>query len=168
MQKLRPHASGAGSDVTHGAGSDVTVLAKDMVRAPSDVGPVPQEQHDTRALGEGVEEDGTPSQSRRAQGSRRVTFALWEEGAGTEADEGCTKAMVTRSERSLQYMEEASMAKEAWTQHLKEVEEAGGRDRELEQDLRHLRDKDQVQTLLSLLTRTSKGRDFTRGVPARS
>jgi hypothetical protein len=55
------------------------------------------------------------------------------------------------------------MAKQAWTHHLKEMEEKGGRDREQEQDLRQLRDKDQAQTLLSLLTRTSKGRDFTRG-----
>ena len=84
-------------------------------------------------------------------------------GAETEADEGHTKAMVTRSERSLQYLEEASMAKQAWTQHLKEMEESGGRDRDPEQDLRQLRDKDQAQTLLSLLTRTIKGRDFTRG-----
>ena len=55
------------------------------------------------------------------------------------------------------------MAKQAWTQHLKEMEVTGGRDRESEQALRQHRDKDQVQTLLSLLTRTSKGRDFTRG-----
>jgi hypothetical protein len=138
------------------------VSAKAVVRAPSHAGPVPQEQNDMCALGEGVEEDGTPSPSRQAQGSRRVTFALWEEGAETEVDEGRTKAMVTRSERSLQYMEEASMSKQAWTQHLKEMEEAEGRDREPEQDLRQLRDKDQAETLLSLLTRTSKGRDFTR------
>ena len=55
------------------------------------------------------------------------------------------------------------MTKQTWTQHLKEMEAAGGMDREPEQDLWQLRDKDQVQTLLSLLTRTSKGRDLTRG-----
>jgi hypothetical protein len=71
--------------------------------------------------------------------------------------------MMKKSERSLQYMEEASMAKEAWTQHLKKVEAAGGIDRESEQVLRQLRDKDQVHTLLSLLTRIRKGRDVTRG-----
>jgi hypothetical protein len=76
------------------------VSAKEVVRAPPDAGPVPQEQDDTRALGEGVEEDGTPSPSRQAQGSRRVTFALWEEGAETEAYVARTKAMATRSERS--------------------------------------------------------------------
>ena len=38
-----------------------------------------------------------------------------------------------------------------------------GMDRGLEQDLQQLRDKDRVQTLLSLLTRTSKGRVLTRG-----
>jgi hypothetical protein len=71
--------------------------------------------------------------------------------------------MMKKSERSLQYMEEASMAKEAWTQHLKKVEAAGGIDRESEQVLRQLRDKDQVHTLLSLLTRIRKGQDVTRG-----
>ncbi len=55
------------------------------------------------------------------------------------------------------------MAKQACTQHLKAMETAGGIDRESEQDLRQLRDKDQAQTLLSLLTRISKGRDFTMG-----
>ncbi len=55
------------------------------------------------------------------------------------------------------------MVKQAWTQHLKEMETAGGIDRESDQDLRQLKDKNQVQTLLSLLTRISKGRDFTRG-----
>jgi hypothetical protein len=122
-----------------------------------------EEKSRVNTKGEGSEEDGTPSSSRLSQDSHRVTFTLWSEGTGTEADEGLTKAMMTKSERSLQYMEEASMAKQAWTQHLKEMEVAGGMDREPEQDLRQLRDKDQVQTLLSLLTWTSKGRDFTRG-----
>jgi hypothetical protein len=36
-------------------------------------------------------------------------------------------------------------------------------DRGLEQDLKQLKDKDRVQTLLSLLTRTSKGQVLTRG-----
>jgi hypothetical protein len=108
------------------------VLANNVVRAPSDVGPVSQEQHKTRTPGEGSEEDGTLSLSRQAQGSRRVTFALWTEGTGTEADEGHTKATVTRSERSLQYMEETSMAKETWTQDLQEMESAGGMDWEPE------------------------------------
>ena len=138
-------------------------LAENVARSPCETGPVSQEQYQTGTQGEGPEEDRTPSPSRLAQGSRRVTFTLWAEDTGTEADEGRTKAMVTKSERSLQYMEEASMAKQAWTQHLKEMEVAGGRDRESEQALRQHRDKDQVQTLLSLLTRTSKGRDFTRG-----
>jgi hypothetical protein len=137
-------------------------LVENMTRAPYEAGPVSQEQCRTGTRGERSEEDGTPPLSRLAQGSHRVTFTLWTEGTGTEANEGCTKAMMTKSARSLQYMEETSMAKQTWTQHLKEMETAGGVDRESEQDLRQLRDKDQVQTLLSLLTRTSKGRDFTR------
>jgi hypothetical protein len=139
------------------------VVSKNFVRAPSDVGPVSQEQHNTRTHGEGSEEDGTLSLSRQVQGSRRVTFPLWMEGVGTESEEGHTKAKVTRSERSLQYMEEASMAKQAWTQHLHKLESTGGMDWEPEEDLRQLRDKDQVQTLFALLTRTRKGRDLTRG-----
>jgi hypothetical protein len=134
-----------------------------LTRAPYEAGPVSQEQCKTGTRGEGSGEDGTSSLSRLAQGSHRVTFTLWTEGTGSEANEGCTKAMMTKSERSLQYMEEASMAKEAWTQHLKEMEAEGGIDRESEQVLRQRRDKDQVHTLLSLLTRISKGRDFTRG-----
>jgi hypothetical protein len=134
-----------------------------LTRAPDDVGPVSQEQCKTSTRGEGSGEDGTSSLSRLAQGSSRVTFTLWTEGEGSEANEGYTKAMMKKSERSLQYMEEASMAKEAWTQHLKKVEAAGGIDRESEQVLRQLRDKDQVHTLLSLLTRIRKGRDVTRG-----
>jgi hypothetical protein len=85
------------------------------------------------------------------------------EGTGTEAEEGHTKTTVTKSERSLQCMEDASAAKQTWTQHLQEEEEAGGLDRGLEQDLQQLRDRDRGQTLLSLLTRTSKGRAITRG-----
>ena len=50
--------------------------------------------------GEGPEEDGTPSPSRLAQGSRRVTFTLWAEDTGTEVDEGLTK--YRHSSRSLQ------------------------------------------------------------------
>ena len=86
-------------------------LAKNVVRSPSELGPVSQEQHNTRTPGEGSEEDGTLSLSRQAQGSRRVTFALWTEGTGTETEEGRTRVTVTKSERSLQYMEEASMDK---------------------------------------------------------
>ncbi len=55
------------------------------------------------------------------------------------------------------------MSKQAWTQHLQTVEATVGMDRGPEQNLRQVRDKDRVQTFLSLLTRTSKGRDLTRG-----
>jgi hypothetical protein len=98
---------------------------------------------------------------RQNQGSRRVTLTVWSEGTGTEGGEGCTKAKTTRSERSLQSMENVSTAKLAWTQHIQTVGVTTGTDQGLEQDLRQLRDKDQVQTLLSLLTRTGGGRDPT-------
>jgi hypothetical protein len=65
-----------------------------------------------------MEEDGTLSLSRQTQGSRSVTFALWVEDTGTEADEGHTKAMVTQNERSLQCMEDASVVKQTWAQDL--------------------------------------------------
>jgi hypothetical protein len=123
----------------------------------------PQERQNERTQGAGPEEDGTLPLSRQSQSSRRVTFALWVEGTGTEAEEGHTKTTVTKSERSLQCMEDASAAKQTWTQHLQEEEEAGGLDRGLEQDLQQIRDRDRGQTLLSLLTRTSKGRTITRG-----
>ncbi len=56
------------------------------------------------------------------------------------------------------------MVKQAWTQHLQAAEAAAGADQGLEQDLRQLRDKDRVQVLLSLLTRTlGDGRDPTLG-----
>jgi hypothetical protein len=122
-----------------------------------------QEQDNAHTKSVGPEEDGTLSPRRQTQGSLRVTFALWVEDTGSEADEGRTKATVTRSERSLQCMEDASMAKQVWTQHLQATEAAAGAVRGLEQDLRQLRDKDRVQTLLSLLTRTAKGWDLTRG-----
>ncbi len=92
----------------------------------------------------GHEEDGKLSPRRQTQDSHRVTFTLWVEGTGPEADEGCTKTTVTMSERSLQCMEEASVAKQAWVQHLQAAEVAAGEVRGLEQDLRQLRDKDQV------------------------
>jgi hypothetical protein len=85
------------------------------------------------------------------------------EVTGSEADEGHTKATMTRNERSLQCMEDACVDKQVWTQHLQETETTTGVDRGLEQDLRQFRDKDRVRTLLSLLTRTGKGRDLTRG-----
>ncbi len=110
-------------------------LVENVVRAPYESRPVSQEQYKTDTQGEGSEEDGTLPPRRQVQGSRRVTFTLWAEGTGTEADEGHTKAMMTKSELSLQYMEESSMAKQAWTQHLKEMEAAGVMDREPEQDL---------------------------------
>ena len=55
------------------------------------------------------------------------------------------------------------MTNQVWTQHLQVAETAVDVDRGLEQDLRQVRDKDRVQTLLSLLTRTGKGQDLTRG-----
>ena len=140
----------------------MAVAKNALGEAPFDVGSGPQEQHNTHAESVGLEEDGTLSPRRQTQGSRRVTFALWVEGTGSETDEGYTKATVTRNERSLQCMEDASVAKETWTHHLQATETATGVDRGLEQDLRQLRDKDRVQTLLSLLTRTGKGRDLTR------
>jgi hypothetical protein len=75
-------------------------LANNVARAPSDLGSDSQEQYNIRTQGVGSEEDGTLSLSRQAQGSRRVTFALCVEDTGTEADEGHTKATVTKSERS--------------------------------------------------------------------
>jgi hypothetical protein len=88
------------------------VWAKNVVRAPSELGLTSQEQYNTHTQCGESEEDGTLSLNREAHGSRRVTFALWtEEGTGAEADEGRTKATVTKSEHSLHYMEEASMAK---------------------------------------------------------
>ncbi len=128
-----------------------------------DLGSGPQELHNAHTKSEGHKEDGTLSPRRQTQDSHRVTFTIWVEDTGSEVDEECTKTTVTMSERSVQCMEEASVAKQAWMQHLQSAEEAAGVVRGLEQDLRQLRDKDQVQTLHSLLTRTGKGRDLTRG-----
>ena len=122
-------------------------LANNVARAPCDQGSDSQDQYNTLTQDAGLEEDGTLSLSRQTQGSRRVTFALWVEGTGTEADEGRTKATVTKSERSLQYMEDASAVKQAWAQHLQAAETAVGMDRGLEQDLQKIRDKDRVQTV---------------------
>jgi hypothetical protein len=86
----------------------------------------PQERQNKCTQGAGTEEDGTLPLGRQSQSSRRVTFTLWVEGTGTEVEEGHTKTTVTKSERSLQCMEDASATKQTWTQHMQEAEEAGG------------------------------------------
>ncbi len=85
--------------------------------APSDLGSGPQELHNAHTKDVGHEEDGTLSPRRQTQDTHRVTFTLWVEDTGSEVDEGLTKATVTRSERSLQCMEEASVSKQTWVQH---------------------------------------------------
>ena len=129
--------------------------------SPSDHRTGSQEHQSTHTDSRGTEETGTQSPRRQNQGPRRATLTVWAEGTGTEGDEGCTKAKATRSELSHQIMEDASTAKLAWTQYIQAAGATAGTDQGQEQDVRQIRDKDQVQTLLSLLTRIGGGRDPT-------
>ena len=53
----------------------------------------------------------------------------------------------------MQSLEGASHAKQGWTHHVQAAEALGSADTGLGQELKHLKNKDRVQTLLSLLTK---------------
>jgi hypothetical protein len=61
----------------------------------------------------------------------------------------------------MQSLEDASGTKEAWIQHVRELEEVANAEWGLQQELQQLRDRDRVQKLISLMSRTSRGHALT-------
>ena len=61
----------------------------------------------------------------------------------------------------MQSLEDASGAKKAWTQHVRELEEVDNAEPGSQQELQNLRDRDSVQKLISLMARSSRGHTLT-------
>ena len=154
-QSIRQGGSDSGSQ-----GRQETERSYRSGGSPRGTGEDPQERHEAHRVKGGRDNDGV-SPKFSSQGSRRVTLTLWTEGEDGEGSKEGPKMRVPRSERSAQCLEDASQAKQEWVDHIRATEAQDSTNRERGQELQHIKERDRVKTLLSLLKSAGAHRTYT-------